>query len=825
MKLAGARWVNVAVTLVIILSSLLILYILFIGGVNIRFGEFVPSVGKAKLTCNAVRNPCIILVILLLLKPIVARPAPLRRAAVCLKTNRRAVLLGALVTAAAAFPRFWDLGLHSLNPDALLWIERGQKTIYALREHEYMRATAHLGHPGVVPAALIGASYIYLGEGTSTLSYGILDPVTAARFPIAAIGTLACLLLYLLGRRSFGDAAAFWGAVFLALYPPHIAMSRVVHIDSTLVLFFMLTVLSYLISEERASLRWKIASAVFFGLALLTKSPAILLPFVLFGWKALVRLRDRRGETRLLEAGDLGWLGLGLGIYLTLFTKLWFDPRRLNWTDYASSVRGADRLVGALNAAAALPWLKILIVIVIIGLAWAGARRARTAFRGRMPRVAAAVLLILACLSFIQVFRQPLVNTVYLATKIRHVEEVGHTKYWMGRLVTKPPRWFYPFMLGIQSPPAVLGLMAWGGVTACAAYARRGGRWRALLLCLVAPIGFIAAMAVGNKMAVRYIAPAFPFLCLLAGAGLVAAADAAAHLFTPTRRAHARIAAQAAVGFIVAASCIVPLVRVFPYPDIYCNILAGGPAGASRMVSFGVGVGSKEAAAYLKGLAKSDDSIFATTIHGEFRYHWLHDTPRVSTRVLVNRTKPPHVDWVVFPLADTFKRQDESLRALDGKCPRVWAMTLCSVNFVEIYRVEDPPQTTGRVYEAEGLESDTGSQVVDNNAGESVAVRGLGRGAVLYGPWERYAPGAWRAVFRVKERGAGNAATRLSVTGISKQEVFGSGEAPAGDSPPSDDYRDVPVDFTLAAPRRIQFCVDSLGPGERWVDRVTVERR
>ena len=389
-----------------------------------------------------------------------------------------------------------------------------------------MRATAHLGHPGVVPAALIGYSYIYLGDGTSTLSFNLLDPVTAARFPIAVIGTLTCLLLYLFGRRSFGDATAFWGAVFLALYPPHVAMSRVVHIDSTLVLFFMLTVLSYLIAEERASLRWKTASAVFFGLALLTKSPAILLPFVLFGWKALVRLRDRGGTMRLFEASDLGWLGIVIGMYLTLFTKLWFAPRRLNWIDYASSVPGADRMVRALNATAALPWLQILAIILVIGLAAAGARLARTAFWGRTPRVAAAVLLILACLSFIQVFRQPLVNTVYLATKIRHVEEVGHIKYRMGRIVTHPPRWFYPFMLGIQSPPVVLLLMALGAVTACAVYARRDWRWRALLLCLVAPLGFIAAMAVGNKMAIRYIAPAFPFLCLLAGEGVACTADA-----------------------------------------------------------------------------------------------------------------------------------------------------------------------------------------------------------------------------------------------------------------------------------------------------------
>ena len=106
-----------------------------------------------------------------------------------------------------------------------------------------------------------------------------------------------------------------------------------------------------------------------------------------------------------------------------------------------------------------------------------------------------------------------------------------------------------------------------------------------------------------------------------------------------------------------------------------------------------------------------------------------------------------------------------------------------------------------------------------------VAVRGTGKGALLYGPWERYAPGEWRAVFRVKKRGTGNAATRFSVAGTSKGEIFGSLEARPGDFPGSDDYRDVPVDFTLTTPRRIQFCVDRLGPGELWVDSVAVVRR
>ena len=814
MKLAGARPLNTALSAAILATAVLLLLVLSVGGVAIRFGDYVPGVGKAKLTCTTARNPFLALLALLLVKAALFRPDPVGRAVSWLKTNRRALALGAIVAVSAGFPRLHRLGAHSLNPDSLLWMDRGQRMIYALREREFKKATMHLGHPGIVPAALVGASCVFLGDGTSALSFNLLDRASAARLPAALAGTLTCLLLYVLGRRSFGDAAAFWGAVLLAFYPPHVAISRVVHIDSTLALLIMPAALSY----PASGLRGKAASGALFGLALMTKSPAILLPFALLAWKALVRLRGGRGSIRLFEARDLGWLGIGLGLYLSLFTKLWYDPRGLNWADYASLTPWGGRLVSIVNGAAAWPWLPMLAV----SLAVSALARRRAGTRGPLPRPAAAALLLLSCLSFVQVFRLPLVNSIHLAAKVRHIGGLGHIKFWMGRLVTHPPRWFYPFMLGIQSPPAVLILAACGAAAACSAFARMGDRWRQLLLCLVVPSVFIAAMAAGNKMAVRYIAPAFPFLCLLAGEGLVRAAAVLAPAGAGGRR---RFALHAAAGTAAAVSCAAPLARVFPYPEIYANVFAGGPAGASRMVSLGPRVGSKEAAAFLKTVARDDDSIFAATIHGELRWHWLNDAPQPAPRALVNRTNPPRVDWIVFPLAERSRPQPESLRALEGKCPKVWSMNLCGVDFVDIYRVDDPPRSSSAVYEAEGLKSEAGAPAPDDDASGGVAIRGRGKGTVILGPWERYAPGNWRAFFRLKERGGASPALRCLVAGISRGDVFGSRRAGAGALPAGGGYIDVPVDFTLREPRRIQFRVEAGGGGEVWIDRVAVEKR
>lgn len=312
MNIAGNRWLNLALNLAIVLTILVALRIFLTGGIDVRIGGVIPRIGRLKFTCHELWKPVIFLLMLLALKPAVARPAPFARLRSWRERNRHTIFLGLLVLIAAASPRFWNLGGNSLNPDALLWIDRGRRLIHCLQEQQFKKATARLGHPGIVPAALIGASYTYLGKDTSPVSFNLLSPIVAARMPIAFVGTMTCLLLYLLGRATLGDATAFWAAVVLALYPPHIGLSRVAHIDSTLTLFFMSSILCYLMYAQQPRLRWNVASAIFFGLALLTKTPAYLLPLILLAWKISVRLYDRRQKSRFWDAGDLLWLGLGV---------------------------------------------------------------------------------------------------------------------------------------------------------------------------------------------------------------------------------------------------------------------------------------------------------------------------------------------------------------------------------------------------------------------------------------------------------------------------------------------------------------------------------
>lgn len=827
--MAGNRSLNSALNLFIALTAGVILYVFLVGGIEIQLGGVVPGIARAKLSCNKLVNPSLLLLLLLFFKALVIRPALLARLRHWCERNGRTILLGLLVTLAASIPRLWNLDGHSLAPDELAWMSDGQKLIFNLRVREFKRATAHLYYPGVVPAALIGASYLYLGEDTSPLSCGLLAPIVSARLPIALLGIITCLAIYLFGRIAFGDAASFWAAVFLGLLPEHISLSRVAHVDCALTFSFTLSLLCYLVYAQRLRLKWKVFSAVFFGCALLTKSPAVLIPLILLAWKACVCFYDRRGRLRLCEASDLAWLGLGLVIYFSLYTRLWYESRELVWVSFLHCLPQAAVVIKIINWISRFPWAQGAGALLCAYLLFIAARKMLCGGAASTPGGAHPLLLgiflTFICCAFIQVFRKPMVNEMLFISSSYHFGDVGHLKYWMGKVVLRPPGWFYLFMLLIRTPPVMLFLLICGIVSACSALWKRKSGWSAHFLSLLASLIFITAMSLTHKMAIRYLAPAFPFICLLSAAGLTGIIDALA-----AGRPLGHTPLHALAGILIACACVIPLCNVAPYYDIYCNSLIGGPAGASRLVSIGYGVGTKEAVEYLKPRVREEDSIAAVGISGEFRYYWEHEKPLPRCAVLIDRAKPPHVDWLVIPLGHRMRLLAERELGLVEGLSKIHSVTICGVDFVDIYKTEDEPVGGNRSYEAGELKTDLGKEVVDGDARHGTALEGSVRGRsgmLISGPCERYSPGCWRAVFRLKSgstRGDAPVA-RLAVAGISTEDILNSVNLTGGKFRKSGVYQEFSVDFCIARPRRLQFCVSSMGMTDLLVDGVTVERR
>lgn len=174
------------------------------------------------------------------------------------------LLLLLLLPALLLYPR---LSFHLFEPDEGRYAEIGREM---LQRHEwvvpYLQGQPYLDKPPLL-YWLIQASYTLFGVH-----------VWAARL-VPALAVHGCvLLLYLLGRRSVGERAAFWGALTLALAPGWISMGRLLLMDSLLTLWATLALLCAFeaVRGERLRWDWWLLASLACGLGVLTKGPIAL---------------------------------------------------------------------------------------------------------------------------------------------------------------------------------------------------------------------------------------------------------------------------------------------------------------------------------------------------------------------------------------------------------------------------------------------------------------------------------------------------------------------------------------------------------------------
>ncbi|MGD0453948.1 MAG: glycosyltransferase family 39 protein [Solirubrobacteraceae bacterium] len=123
--------------------------------------------------------------------------------------------------------------------------------------------------------------------------------------PEALAGVLAVALLYVMLARRLGAAAAFAGALALAVFPSFVAVSRDNGVDPVLVLLLVLACGAGLRASESGRWRTLIASAVFVGLAFNTKTLAafLIVPGIALGYLVCAPGSLRRRIAQLLVAG------------------------------------------------------------------------------------------------------------------------------------------------------------------------------------------------------------------------------------------------------------------------------------------------------------------------------------------------------------------------------------------------------------------------------------------------------------------------------------------------------------------------------------------
>lgn len=249
------------------------------------------------------------------------------------------VLAYVLIGLVALLPRVIKLDQFITFDEINFWITRSATFLAALRSGDAL-ATAISTHPGVT-TMWSGALGLMLREWlvNAGLAPGFSEPdaIALMRLPLVLAHSMGIVIGYGLLRRMLLPAAAFLAALLWAADPFAVAYSRVLHVDGALMTWATVCLLAaccYWHGPRRLALL--LLSGVAAGLALLSKSPALLLPPYVLAialtselWPVNTReaLSVRWSKRRLWPIGL--WGAAALITMLMLWPALWTGPFKI----------------------------------------------------------------------------------------------------------------------------------------------------------------------------------------------------------------------------------------------------------------------------------------------------------------------------------------------------------------------------------------------------------------------------------------------------------------------------------------------------------------
>ncbi len=253
----------------------------------------------------------------------------LRRSPVQLLILSVAIFFSALLPRLGALERY-------VTPDELRWVDRSIHFADALAQGEWA-STIQSGHPGVMTMWLgsLGIGLRYGLQPIPAAAYVPQNPVlmrqlaqylTAARLPVILVVALNLVVLFLLLDRLIDRRAAFLAAELIALDPFAVALGSILHVDMLMTTFSLnaLAALGLAVQRERST-RWFMLSGLLSGLAMLSKSPAIVLSMAAFIVVVVDGLRRRRSVWQVTRP-LLIWGISAAAIFFLLYPAMWVAP-------------------------------------------------------------------------------------------------------------------------------------------------------------------------------------------------------------------------------------------------------------------------------------------------------------------------------------------------------------------------------------------------------------------------------------------------------------------------------------------------------------------
>jgi len=180
-------------------------------------------------------------------------------------------------------------------------------------------------HP-VLMKDLFGLSFTFLHQKIHLFS----DGSTAFRFPTMCMAGLTLWVTYLFGARAYGRWSGVVAAILLGLMPRVFYNAHLACFDVPIMAMWTLCIYVYWRSAQTGKLTWALGAGVVYGLTLLTKHNAWILPAVFIPHAIVVHWRPTArqlgaGRT-LIPVSLLAMATIGPLVFLAGWPWLWHDP-------------------------------------------------------------------------------------------------------------------------------------------------------------------------------------------------------------------------------------------------------------------------------------------------------------------------------------------------------------------------------------------------------------------------------------------------------------------------------------------------------------------
>ena len=550
-----------------------------------------------------------------------------------------------------SIPRLMYLHAH-WSSDESLWLDRSAQFMSAVKKGEFSE-TLVTHHPGVTTMWLAGLRTFFLGFRLNVNLENLVQGRLFIGIVVWAGISIAGLLLY----RLFGQWIALAGFVTLACSPLFLAQSRRVHTDALATTFIMLTVLLLLLyCQDRHRHRYLIFSGITFGLALLSKSHALIL---------------------------LTWLP----VYLFLFRKKGTDGMRTAMVEMFSFLSCTTLAVIVLWP---IFWNPLfgLMAMGLLGFTCVLFRKWK---KSPCPRWILGIAFAWLCLVGICVVQTMwrVFDGVNWAITTPH--EVKHI--FLGKVVYDPGWLFYPFILTIKSTPLMLPLALLGCVLLWRKRnfsAETALQFRMGLALITFVVLFTVCLSATSKKLSRYLLPAFSILDILAAIGFVEAIKWCYATLVPPLRTKASmkyktgVAVLACIGFFFIQ--VMPVFARHPYYGTYYNP-CWKVTDITKLVTVGDASGLDIAASYLNQKTEAYRMrVQVSPLARSFvRYYFRGFAYRTNEEIDVLP------DYEVVYIRDLQIGRVPKTGTLNGELEAV--VTLNGIDHVWIYRISDkvPP--------------------------------------------------------------------------------------------------------------------------------------